>query len=122
MSKTRTFGSDGRYLGMTAEEWHRHDTMTDEEITAAAQSDPDNSPMAPEQLARMRPPTFARKLRMKLRMDRTMFAGAYGIPTATLIAWERHELQPTPVEDAYLKLIERQPDLARQARSAAAAE
>jgi putative transcriptional regulator len=111
-----------KYPGMTEYEVRRLHAMTDEEITAAALSDPDNPPMTPEQLARLRPPAKVRKLRMTLRMDRQMFSEAYGIPLATLTAWERHELQPTPVEDAYLTLIEREPEIAQRKHQKAAAE
>ena len=100
-------------LGMTPEDWRRLDAMTDEEITAAALSDPDNPPLTPEQLARFRPPSLAKKVRHKLHLGRDSFAVAYGIPLDTLRAWERHEAEPTATEMAYLKLIEREPELAR---------
>jgi hypothetical protein len=35
-------------------DWAKLDAMTDEEIEAAARSDPDNPPLTDEQLARMR--------------------------------------------------------------------
>jgi putative transcriptional regulator len=35
-------------------DWARLDAMTDEEIEAAARSDPDNPPLTDEQLAQMR--------------------------------------------------------------------
>lgn len=35
-------------------DWGRLDAMTDEEVAAAARSDPDAQPLTPEQLARMR--------------------------------------------------------------------
>ena len=34
--------------------WARIDAMTDEEVVAAARSDPDAQPLTPEQLAKMR--------------------------------------------------------------------
>ena len=34
--------------------WARIDAMTDEEVAAAARSDPDAQPLSPEQLAKMR--------------------------------------------------------------------
>jgi DNA-binding transcriptional regulator YiaG len=46
-------------------------------------------------------------------MGRETFAAAYGIPMDTLKAWERHEVEPTVVEIAYLQLIERAPELAK---------
>jgi len=100
-------------FGMTPEDWRRLDAMTDEEITARALADPDNPPLTPEQLARVRPPSLAKKIRHKLHMGRESFAQAYGIPLETLRAWERHEAEPTAAETAYLHLIEREPERAK---------
>ena len=46
-------------------------------------------------------------------MSRQAFAATYGIPLDTLLAWERLKAQPTEVETAYLRLIERAPDLVK---------
>ena len=99
--------------GMTAEDWRRLDALTDEEITAAALKDPDNPPLTDEQLAQFRRPALSMKVRLKLRMGRETFSAAYGIPVETLRAWERHEVEPTGVEIAYLRLIEREPEMAK---------
>jgi putative transcriptional regulator len=106
---------------MTAEDWRRLDAMTDEEITAAALKDPDNPPLTDEQLAQFRRPALARKVRHKLGMGRETFAAAYGIPLETLNARERHEVEPTAVETAYLRLIEREPEKAKAKAKARAA-
>jgi putative transcriptional regulator len=98
---------------MTAEDWRRLDALTDEEITAAALKDPDNPPLTDEQLARFRRPALAKRIRHKLHMGRATFAAAYGIPLETLKAWERHKASPTEVEMAYLRLIEREPEMAK---------
>ena len=89
--------------------------MTDDEITAAALSDPDCLPSTPEQLARMRRIAPARFIRQKLRLTPADFAAAYDIPLATLKAWERHEVQPTDVELAYLRAIASAPEAVRNA-------
>jgi putative transcriptional regulator len=99
--------------GMTAEDWRRLDALTDEEIIAAALKDPDNPPLTDEQLAQFRRPALSMKVRLKLRMGRETFSAAYGIPMDTLKAWERHEVEPTAVEVAYLRLIEREPEMAK---------
>jgi putative transcriptional regulator len=98
---------------MTAEDWRRLDAMTDEEIAAAALADPDNPPLTDEQLAQFRRPARAMMVRRKLRMTRETFAAAYGIPLETLQAWERHQAEPTEVESAYLRLIEREPEMTK---------
>jgi putative transcriptional regulator len=114
MSSKPTPGKKRDRHGMTAEDWRRLDTMTDEEITAAALADPDNPPLTDEQLAQFRRPSVAMKVRHKLRMSREAFATAYGIPLETLQAWERRHAEPTEAELAYLRLIEREPELTKQ--------
>jgi DNA-binding transcriptional regulator YiaG len=76
-------------------------------------ADPDNPPLTDKQLARFRRPALSMKVRLKLRMGRETFSAAYGIPVETLRAWERHQLEPTEVELAYLRLIEREPEIAK---------
>jgi putative transcriptional regulator len=98
---------------MTAENRRRLDEMTDEEITAAALADPDNPPLTDEQLAQFRRPSLAMRVRRALRMSRETFATAYGIPLETLQAWERLQAEPTEVELAYLRLIEREPEVTK---------
>ena len=105
---------DGRdRFGMTPEDWKRLHAKTEEEITAAALADPDAQPISPERLATARRPSIAKRVRHKLHMARPRFCETYGIPLDTLIAWERHEAEPTPTELAYLNLIAREPELAK---------
>jgi putative transcriptional regulator len=113
MSNSPTSGKKRDKYGMTAEDWLRLEARTDEEITAAAMADPDNRPLTDEQLAQFRRPALAFRIRRKLHMGRETFAATYGIPPETLRAWERHQLEPTEVELAYLRLIEREPEMAK---------
>ena len=113
MSKKPTSAKKRDRYGMTPKDWRRLDALTDEEIIAAALADPDNPPLTDEQLAQFRRPALSMKVRRKLHMDRETFAAAYGIPLDTLRAWERHQAEPTEVELAYLRLIEREPELTK---------
>ena len=113
MSNNSTKSAELDRYGMTPENWARLDAMTDAEITAAALSDPDAQPITPEQAATARRPVLAKRIRHKLRLSREDFAANYGIPVDTLTAWERHKAEPTAVEIAYLRLIERAPDVAK---------
>jgi putative transcriptional regulator len=122
MSKTATTGKrvlrdDGWYddnglIPVTPDLWDP--PMTDDEINVAASADPDALPSTPEQLRRMRAVSPARFIRQKLSLSVEEFATAYAIPVATLRAWERHELEPTVVELAYLHAIGRMPDALRK--------
>jgi putative transcriptional regulator len=120
MNKKSTSAKKRDKYGMTPEDWRRLDALTDEEITAAALKDPDNPPLTDEQLAQFRRPALSMKVRLKLHMGRESFAATYGIPLETLVAWERHTVEPTAVELAYLRLIEREPEMAKVRVEAAA--
>jgi putative transcriptional regulator len=113
MSNKPTTSEKRDKCGMTPEDWRRLDALTDEEIIAAALADPDNPPLSDKELAEFRRPALAFNVRRKLHMSRETFAAAYGIPLETLVAWERHRAEPTEVELAYLRLIEREPEMAR---------
>ena len=89
------------------------DALTDEQIAEGVARDPDAVPTTPESLAAMRRVSPARLIRQKLSMSQKKFAEAYDIPLATLLAWERHEAEPTAVELAYLRAIERNPEIVR---------
>ena len=115
MSNAPTSSDKRDKYGMTAEDRRRLEALTDEEIIAAALKDPDNPPLTDEQLAQFRRPALVKRIRHRLHMGRETFAAAYGIPLETLKAWERHEVEPTEVEIAYLRLIEREPEMAKTA-------
>lgn len=96
--------------------------MTDEEITVAVLSDPDNPPMTTEQCARMHRVSRAKFIRRKLAMTRDQFADRFRIPVATLHDWEHHRCEPDAVMLAYLRVIERETDAVKRALGAVAAE
>lgn len=94
--------------------------MTDDEIIAAANSDPDNPPLTDEQLSRMRRVSIARRVRQKLGLSREEFAARYHIPLPTLRDWELHRADPDPSAEAYLQVIEREPEIVQKALAPAA--
>jgi putative transcriptional regulator len=85
--------------------WARLESMTDEEIEAAARSDPDNPPSTPEQLKRARRISPAKHLRWKLGLSQAEFAKRFHIPLGTLRDWEQHRTEPDQAARAYLKVI-----------------
>jgi putative transcriptional regulator len=86
-------------------DWARLEAMTDEEIEAAARSDPDNQPLTPAQLKRMRRISPAKHLRWKLGLSQAEFAKRFRIPLGTLRDWEQHRTEPDQAAQAYLKVI-----------------
>jgi putative transcriptional regulator len=89
-------------------DWVALAAMTDEEVLAAALSDPDAQP-SPEG-SKMHPMALAKRLRFNLVLSQEDFADRYHIPLATLKAWERHELETDPVALAFLHTIAIDPE------------
>ena len=115
MNSTSMKTAERDQYGMTPDDWKRQRAMTDDEITAAAHSDPDARPITPEQVAAAgsRSRALSKVIRNKLGMTRQRFAEAFGIPADLQEAWERRLVEPTVTELAYLRLIERAPELAK---------
>ena len=95
-------------------DWARLDAMTDEEVMAAALSDPDAQPLTPEQLAGMRRVPRVKVLRQRLGMTQAEFAEAFHLPITTLRDWEQHRSTPDAPARALLLAIERDPEVMRR--------
>jgi len=102
---------------LDAFDWDRLDAMTDEEVHAAALSDPDALPLTEEQLAQMKPVSPAKRVRMKLRLTQEEFAKRYGIPLSTLRDWEQYRTEPDKAAQSYIQVIEAFPDAIAEALS-----
>lgn len=96
-------------------DWAAFDAMTDEEVHAAALADPDARPLSDEQLARMKPVSRAKIVRMNLRLTQEQFAKRYGIPVSTLRDWEQYRTEPDQAAQSYLLAIEACPDAIAEA-------
>jgi DNA-binding transcriptional regulator YiaG len=79
--------------------------MSEADIEAAAASDPDNLPLAPEQESQLRPVPRVRTLRRALGLKRNELAARYHIPLGTLQDWEQGRSQLDP--PAHLKRYSR---------------
>ena len=124
MSKTGTTrvtakAGDTRRRGKT--DWARLEAMTDDEVLAAARSDPDAQPLTPEQLAQMRRVSRVKVLRQRLGMTQTEFAQAFHLPITTLRDWEQRRSVPDAPARALLLAIERDPKVMRRLLSDRAA-
>jgi putative transcriptional regulator len=95
-------------------DWERLRAMTDEEVVAAALSDPDAQPMTSEQLAKMRRISRVKVLRQRLGMTQAEFAAAFRLPITTLRDWEQHRSTPDAPARALLLAIERDPGVMRR--------
>jgi putative transcriptional regulator len=90
-------------------DWDRLRAMTDEEVTAAALSDPDAQPMTPAQLDIAGRVPRVRTLRRALSLTQEEFSARYHIPLGTLRDWEQGRCEPDQPSRAYLKVIAHDP-------------
>jgi putative transcriptional regulator len=97
------------------EEKARLDAMTGEEITAAAESDPDNPPLTDEDLERMRFTRLVRVVRKRSGLSQSRFAEMYRINVARLRDLEQGRTQPNSAMLAYLTAIAREPEAVERA-------
>ena len=97
---------------MSDEERARLDALTDEEITAAAESDPDNPPLTAEEFQRIHAIQDARAARARTGLSWTDFAHAYGIEPAQLEHLEQGRLPFDPILGKLLALIADDPERA----------
>lgn len=93
----------------------RLDSLTDEELTAAAESDPDNLPLDDRTLARLLRPIDVKAIRKGLRLTQQQFAQEFGLELRTVQDWEQGRVLPTGAARTLLRIIERDPDAVRQA-------
>jgi putative transcriptional regulator len=117
MSKTgitRVTIKPGEPLPSGETDWARINAMTDDEVMAAALSDPDAQPLTQEQLARMRRVSRVKVLRQRLDMTQAQFAEAFHLPITTLRDWEQHRSTPDAPARALLLAIERDPEAMRR--------
>ena len=68
--------------------------MTPEEVEAAANSDPDNRPLSPADLGRMRRTPQVKVIRRALGISQEDFAARFHIPIGTLRDWEQGRVAP----------------------------
>jgi putative transcriptional regulator len=103
-------GSTRPYVSPTKTDWARLEAMTEEEIEANALADPDNPPITPEELARMRRVPNPKRIREKLQLTQEAFAERFEIPLGTLRDWEQGASHPYGAARTLLRVIEQDPE------------
>ena len=84
--------------------------MTEEEVSRAAQSDPDALPMTKEQMKNARRVPRVKTMRRALQLTQEEFLARYCIPLGTLRDWEQGRSEPDQTARAYLRVIAAVPD------------
>ena len=99
-------------------DWTEAAKLTDEQIHAAALSDPDAPPATPEQLARTRRVVDIRQIREKFGLDQEQFALRFGLRLDMVQGWEDRTLAPDAAAITLLRVIWAEPDAVRRAVAA----
>lgn len=96
-------------------DWSAFDAMTEEEVLAAALSDPDAQPLTDADMKRMKRTPQVKVIRRAFGMSLEEFAKVFRIPIGTLRDWEQGRVEPDQAARAYLKVIARDPKAVRKA-------
>lgn len=113
---TTTYRPDRKWpRRLTKTEAAQLDSRTDEELTAAAESDPDNLPLDDRTLSRLRRPLDVKAIRKGLKLTQQQFAQEFGLELRTVQDWEQGRVMPTGAARTLLRIIERDPEAVRRA-------
>jgi putative transcriptional regulator len=89
--------------------------MTEEEIHAAAMSDPDARPMTKEERKNARRVPRVKTLRRALHLTQEEFASRFRIPLETVRDWEQRRSEPDQIAQTYLWVIANDPEAVQRA-------
>lgn len=98
-------------------DWARIDALTDEEIDAQIAADPDAAPQLTDEWfakAEKLEPIDVKAIRAKLGMTQQEFARTFSLNLAALRDWEQRRHVPRGPALALLRIIDREPDMARR--------
>ena len=71
-----------------AMDWEAFDAITDDQVRASAENDPDNPLLTEEELSRMRRVPDVRGIRRSMGLSQAKFAARFNLSLATLQEWE----------------------------------
>jgi putative transcriptional regulator len=100
---------------LSAEELARLDAMTDEEIEAAARSDPDAQPLTKDDLRQLQRVPNPKAIREHLHLTQQQFAETFGLSLGTVRDWEQGRFEPDQAAKTLLKVIAWNPEAVKQA-------
>ncbi|MGQ0674695.1 MAG: helix-turn-helix domain-containing protein [Rhodospirillales bacterium] len=90
-------------------DFRKLDGLSDAELTARAEADPDNPPFDEATLRRMAVAGRVKAIRVRAKLSQTSFARRYGIPVGTLRDWEYGRRAPDAAALTLLSVIDREP-------------
>ena len=95
-------------------DWTEADKLTEEEIHAAALSDPDAQPWTAEVMARARRRVDVRLIRERLGLGQEEFARQFGLRLEMVRGWEDRTLVPDAAAVTLLRVIWAEPETVRR--------
>jgi putative transcriptional regulator len=95
-------------------DWSEVDKLTEDEIHAAALSDPDAQPWSEEQLARAKRRVDVRLIRERLGLTQEKFAQRFGLRVEMVRGWEDRSLVPDAAAVTLLRVIWAEPEVVRR--------
>jgi putative transcriptional regulator len=93
----------------TDTDWEAVHARTEEQLHAAALSDPDAPPLEIGIAMGWKKQVNPKKLRERLGLTQDEFAATYRIPVGTLRDWEQRRKNPDATARAYLIVIDKDP-------------
>ena len=96
-------------------DWAAFDALTEEEVLAAARSDPDNPPLEDYPPGRLKRQPQVRQIRRALHLTQEEFCARFAIPLGTLRDWEQGKTVPDQAARAYLHVIAVEPEMVARA-------
>ena len=101
-------------------DWEKLKKMTDADIEAAANSDPDNPLLTDEELKqfkRVNPvqDIDVKEIRKKLHLSQDKFAIFFGVSKRTIQAWEQKRKRPNATSRNFLRVVDYAPEVVQRA-------
>ena len=100
---------------LSDKEKRRLDSMTDAEITAAAESDPANPPLTDDELLAIRTARLIKRIRAAQDLSQREFSIRFGIPIGNVRDWEQGRSVPDKTARSYLSVIANAPEAVEKA-------
>jgi putative transcriptional regulator len=98
--------------------WEDFDNLSDEEVLALAESDPDAPPISVAELENFQRVVNVKEIRKQLAMTQEEFAATFHLSLATLRDWEQARTQPDQAARTLLKVIAHNAALVKEALAA----
>ncbi len=99
-------------------DWSAVEKLTEDDIHAAALSDPDAQPWTDAQLARAKRRVDVRLIREKFGLTQEEFARRFGLRLETVCGWEDRTITPDAAAVTLLRVIWAEPEAVRRAVAA----